>query len=415
MSRFLALFRTAMGVGSGRVFSIALFILSARAFSAVDNASFIFAITFPQLLVQLGTLGWLPLIRREISRMADLPSPMAKGFIIRSAQIPMISIGVVAALVMLVPLIRHSPASYPYFLAIAALTVTYSVVFILREYLAALGFPALSVLVSETVPFAFACVTIFAFQPKSVEDAVLLFLGGAILSICIQLPLVWRGVRPHLQQGKAQFETLRWMRVSIFALLGFGGRTILDRLDVIVLTIVSLAADLAYYNSTLRIASLLLLVPVVMLPVFSPHISKAFEDKDIPQLRRDMLLQTFLVGISVLPVAAILLMFPGEITSYIFGEEYTAASHIMDLIVFSQVMFAFSLPWSNFLLMSNGEKIYGYAHVAILALAAAMAFGLVQPLGSVAVALAAATANTLLFALFFGLGVYRLIDQDSRP
>jgi len=121
-----------------------------------------------------------------------------------------------------------------------------------------------------------------------------------------------------------------------------------------------------------------------------------------------MVVQTLLVGISVLPLAALLMAFPGVTMDFVFGTEYRTAGNLINLIVFSQVMFALSLPWSNLLLMSNGEKVYAGGHLIALVIAGIAAFGLAGTLGAYAVAIAAAAANTFLFTAFFIAGLYNL-------
>ena len=326
----------------------------------------------------------------------------------------MFAMGFVAVLILGIAAVKGGEDGYLY-TCIAALTVCYALVFILREYLLALGYPAMGVFAAETVPFAFACATIWLFQPSQVETAVLLFMLGNVLSIAIQTPKVIRHLRTVLLKGEAKYETRAWSRVAGFALLGFGGRTALDRLDIIVLSTLAPAAELAYYNSGQRIANLLILVPVVLLQVFSPYLSRAFAAGNIAQLRRDMVLQTFLIAACVLPLAALLVIFPEQIIVFLFGKAYQeASSGLLDLIVFSQVMFAFSLPWSNLMLMTDGERIYGYAHIAIIIIVLPIAFGFVGSLGAIAVASAASAANSLLFAVFVGFGVKRIVSGEHR-
>jgi O-antigen/teichoic acid export membrane protein len=223
--RILAIIRTAFSVAAGRIFSIALFILTARHFSAEDNASFVFAVTLSQLLIQLGTLGWLSLIRREISRRHAMSAELVKGFIFRSFQIPLAAITVVAACLVILPIYLNEPRQFLY-IEIAALTVVFALAFILREYLTALGYPAYATFAAETVPFVIALGLIFFIKPALVETAVLMVMAGVALSCCIQIPVLIRCLRPFLMCGRPAYQTKEWLRTSSFALLGFGGRTI---------------------------------------------------------------------------------------------------------------------------------------------------------------------------------------------
>lgn len=411
LQRVCVLLRTSLGVLLARFSTIALFALTARQFSQHDEGQFIYAITLPQLLIQPGTLGWLNLIRREVARRTQMPPSVFKGFVMRSIQVPMIAILLLGAGLVLYAVLGGQQRNL--YLCIAAITVVYAVVVILREYLIALGMPALSIAASEALPFFFASASIWLVRPGRVEVAAFCFLLGLLASCAVQLPVVIRALKPYMQPSLAQFETPAWMRAGGMSLLGFGGRTILDRLDTLVLATLGPVVQFAQYNSAQRASVLLLVAPTVLLPVFSPHVSRAWALGDRALLRREMLLQMLLVASSVLPLAWLLMAFPGEVMGWLFGEQYVSSSPILGVIVFSQVLFAFSLPWSNLLLMSNREGVYAGVHLAVLAAALPIAIGLVGSWGSYVIALVAVIANVLLCSVFFGVGVYGLLRDES--
>jgi O-antigen/teichoic acid export membrane protein len=157
-----------------------------------------------------------------------------------------------------------------------------------------------------------------------------------------------------------------------------------------------------------------MVVPVMLLPVFSPHLSKAFSTNNSAMLRQDMGLQTVIAGVSVIPLAMLLLTFPKEIMGFLFGEDYKASSPILSLIVFSQVLFALSLPWSNFLLMINKEHIYGFLHLLVVCLVLPLAIILAADWGAFAVAIASLIANSILFAFFTLTGITHLIFTQNQ-
>lgn len=410
LKTFLTLGRTAFAVASARVFSLLLFIITARIFTPADNSLFIYAITMSQLLVQIGTLGWLSVIRREISRAEETDAPAVKGFILRSFQVPMASIVLIALVFATIALFQIGTINFRIYICISIITVIYSLLFIFREYLAALGLPASSILSAETIPFAVTGLILLSTGNTGVTWALIYFSFAVALGVLLQILLVKSRLRRFLAAPNSFYKTAHWSRIAAFALVGFGGRTLLDRMDTMVLPTLASAEDLAMYNSASRISSLLIIVPTVLLLVFSPRLSRAFAMGNADQLKRDMVLQTLLVGIGVLPLAAFLIAFPGLTMELVFGTEYRTAGNLINLIVLSQVMFAFSLPWSNLLLMSNGERIYAFAHLIALVTAGTIAFGLADTLGAYAVALAATAANTFLFVAFFLTGLVRLVD-----
>ncbi|WP_034350842.1 lipopolysaccharide biosynthesis protein [Herbaspirillum sp. GW103] len=411
LPRFFSLLRTSLSVVLARFSSIALFALTARIFSQHDNGQFIFAITLPQLLTQLGTIGWLNLIRREVARRSEISPVIFKGFILRSFQVPMIPVLCAAVGMILYGLVREEDRSL--YFCIATVITVYAVVAILREYLIALGMPALSIAASEVLPVVVTGGVVWLIQPERAAPAALAFLLGLLVSCAIQIPVVLKALRPYLNVARPTFNTRAWIRAGGLSLLGFGGRAILDRLDTLVLATLGPAVQFALYNSAQRATVLLLVAPTVLLPVFSPHVSKASARGDIALLRREMALQTLLVTLCALPLAWLLMKYPAQIMGFLFGARYEDSSQYLGLIVFSQVLFAFSLPWSNLMLMSGREAIYAYAHLLALVVVLPLAIGLVGTWGGYAVALASLISNVLLFAIFFGIGIYGLLQQDS--
>lgn len=326
----------------------------------------------------------------------------------------MLSTLVVAFLFFLATAIWRHGESGTYLFFIAALSVLQALCFILREYLAALSRPALSIVCAESFPFALTCAGMWALTPLTVLQAVSVFALGMAVAVLLQAFIVFQLVKKHLRAVVATYKTKEWFRYGFYSLLGFGGRAILDRLDVIILGLFSFSAGLALFNSSLRMTSLILLAPVIMLPVFSSHISKAHEVGDMTQIRRDMFMQTALIATAVLPLAALLVKFPVEITTTLFGDAYRDSGWLLGCLVFSQVMFAFSLPWSNFFLMTSGEKIYGLTHIAALILALAIAVTQIQSMGLMSIAVAMTSANTVLFAAFFILGAIKLTSRSIK-
>ena len=78
---------TGLAVLLARALSFSLFVFAARTMSQEDNAGLIYVVGMSQLVIQLGTLGWLNLIRRMAARLDREPPGLAKGFVRRSLQV----------------------------------------------------------------------------------------------------------------------------------------------------------------------------------------------------------------------------------------------------------------------------------------------------------------------------------------
>ncbi len=405
--------RTALGFGLARALSIGLFILSARTLSTFENSRFIFAIALPQLTTQLATLGWLPLIRREIARVPETPSGLVRGFILRSFQIPLAAAALASLGLFGFGAVWGTNGGPGYFALLALLALLQAASSILREYLAALSMPALGFLFADSLPVALACLGLWVLMPQQAEQPILVFALGTLFAAGLQGLIVFLRLKAHLHVTTAVYKTREWVKYGLFSLVGFGGRALIDRLDIIFLGAVSFSASLALFNSTMRITGLLLLAPVIMLPVFSPLISRAHQNDQGEQLRRDMVLQTALIALAVLPFVALLLAFPTQITTTVFGPDYKVERDLWLCVIASQVFFAFSIPWGNFFLMTNGERMYGLAHLVALALALGIAATRIATMGMMAVAIGIMAANAVLLSTFAIGGILQLRQRRA--
>ena len=109
-----------------------------------------------------------------------------KGFILRSFQVPMLSTLLVATLFFVATRVWRDGEGSTYLALIAALSVLQALFFILREYLAALSKPALSILCAESFPLALTCGGMWTLTPLTVVQAVSVFALGTAMAIVFQ-------------------------------------------------------------------------------------------------------------------------------------------------------------------------------------------------------------------------------------
>src|ERR1700759_4019122 len=88
IQRLKSVASTGIAVLLARFCSFGLFVLAARKMSQEDNAGLIYVVGMSHLVVQLGSLGWLNLIRRMAAKLDREDPELAKGFVLRSVQIP---------------------------------------------------------------------------------------------------------------------------------------------------------------------------------------------------------------------------------------------------------------------------------------------------------------------------------------
>jgi O-antigen/teichoic acid export membrane protein len=363
------------------------------------------------LIVQLGTLGWLNLARRMSARFDHDPPELAKGFLLRSFQIPTCAVATAVVALITVSNLDILGADLSQSLFWSALaSVPLLFVYICREYLAGMDRPAVSALTSETLPMGIACGLIILTGTTTFHGAVFCVILASCGALATQIPLLTRPFSHILKSECTTFSTKAWSRVASFTLVGYGGKLLMDRMDTLILAPIAGIEQLAFYNSATRIANLLLLVPTILLPVFSPRVSRAFIAGDRKQLRFEIGMQTTIIAVTLLPIASALALFPDQLMAVVFGESYSAAGKILWLVVVAQVIFSFSLPWSNLLMMTDGEVPYAATSAVALTvnlLAASILISIYGVIGAAAATILSVAVMTAMF-VFYGWKYIRL-------
>lgn len=391
---------TTIAVLLARFLSLALFALSARLLSQTENAGLIYVTGVSNLIVQIGTLGWLNLSRRMAARFDEVDPALAKGFLLRSFQIPTAVVAIICVLMILLSYtqwVDRGLSDSIFYTGIVSLPLLFNL--ILREYLAALNRPALSILSSETIPLGLTLALLFATGANDLRGAAFCVLTGSLFALILQVLITAKPFRTLLASATTIYDTRRWSRIAAYTLVGYGGKLLMDRMDSLLLAPIAGLDQLAFFNSAVRIANLMLLVPTILLPVFAPRISKAYMNNDVRQLRFEVFVQLALIGLSVGPLATALVLFPNEIIGFVFGDTYREAGNIMWLVVISQTLFAFSLPLSNLLMMTDGETAYAAASVGAVSVNFILGLLLISSYSITGAAIATAISTFILAAI----------------
>lgn len=412
---------TAISVILARGASFALFVISARHMSTTDYASLVYAIGVSQILVQIGSLGWLNLIRREATRFDVTASDLARGFILRSFQIPILGVALSCVLFYLPSHLesfdQHLSQSVRYSVMLAIPSLFSS---ILREYLASLKRPAASVLCNETIPMMVTVAFVLLLGIQSVDACVWLLIAVQTACLAPQALMLYPAYARFFASADIAYKSLDWTKAAFLTVLGYGGKLLMDRMDTLMIAPMAGMEALAQFNSINRIASLQLIVPVILIPVFSPLISDAFAKRDVLRLRSEIFLQIGIILVTSVPFSLVLFLFPNYVMSAIFGAKFAGSSDILWLSVTSNLLFSFALPFGVLLLMTDGEKPYATGSLCGLTVYALGVYELIPTYGihGAAWAMLAGTMVLTLLIVFAGrrrLALAQEVGKSHEP
>ena len=357
--RLLELAYTGGAVVLARAASILALIYAARLMEPKEYAGLVYAISLSQIIVHLGSFGWLNLIRKESSRFELHTPALVKGFLHRSLQIPAALISLVLVLTGVLLITGIVPESIVTSIIYALiLSVPLLFVQILREYMAGYKNPAGSIVLSETLPLCLMFALFVIVNVKTMADAISCVLISQIVGLVIQIYIML----PHLKRANnsrwLEYKTMEWAKLAALTVVGYGGKLLMDRMDIILIAPMVGMEKMAIFNSTGKIAAVVLLVSLVLIQFYSPQVAKAFKAKDKKSLKRIILFQLIIITMAMLPMGVVIFLYPVDVMVFVFGVRYQDGADILWLSVLSNIIFAYALPFSSLLLMTDGERAY---------------------------------------------------------
>jgi len=319
-----------------RAGSFLLFAFAARSMLPVEFAGLLFVVGTSQLLSSFANLGWSNLVTRMMPRLLTEDPALRQGFIVRSIQLP-----ATATVVICIGLLVSSRLptvsgdfALPLILTAAALPPV-AACFLLRSYLVAIGKPVLGVFAGEAIPLVGASSLFWIISPGDLVTASLCFIAAHVFGVVVQLALLVPYVREFMAGAERRFATSDWVRVALLTLVGFAGKLLMDRSDTILVAPILGLEALAQYGAVTRLTVLIMFIPVVLLPIFAPQMSRAYAESNGEQMRRLLSIQLGLILLSLAPIVAVLVMFP-EVVLRVRAET----SHELRAIRLTRIMTA---------------------------------------------------------------------------
>lgn len=401
--KFLRLLELAYTVGAvvlARVGSLLALIYAARIMEPKEYAGLVYAISLSQIIVQLGSFGWLNLIRKESSRFEFHSPSLNKGFLLRSFQIPITLISFLMVCVSALLYLKVVPSSISAAVTFALiLSVPLLLVQILREYMAGYKNPIGSIALSETLPLWLMFVFLAIFKTQTMQSAVLCVLFSQIIGLIVQAYIMFPHLKSTYSNQGVLYKTKEWSKLASLTVVGYGGKLLMDRMDIIMIAPMVGMEQMAIFNSTSKVAAIVLLMSLVLIQFYSPRVAIAHKANDVKSLRKIISWQLIIITVAMLPICMVLFLYPIDAMTFIFGVRYQQGASILWLSVLSNIIFAYALPFSSFLLMADGKRAYAIASIAGL-LAYLVLCWLLIPLHGIYGASVALLIATVLMSIF---------------
>ncbi len=184
-----------------------------------------------------------------------------------------------------------------------------------------------------------------------------------ILSMLILSYLVWKyTLTDFFTKTELKYEEKKEARKLLISyswpiiFIGFVG-TVIYWIDSFVIGYFKTATDVGFYNAALPIAGLFNMASEIFLQLLFPLITKEYS-KNNKELVKDLSQQVgkwiFIIN---LPLLVLLLIFPVEIITLIFGKNYAVAATALRILAISSIFTSISVLSSNLLLMAGKTRL----------------------------------------------------------
>ncbi len=407
--RLLELAYTGGAVVLARVASIFALIYAARLMEPKEYAGLVYAISLSQIIVHLGSLGWLNLIRKESSRFEFHSAALVKGFVARSFQFPIFFVLLVQIALSL--LIYFEAVSFDISISIFyALILSVPLLFlqILREYMAGYKNPVISIVTSETFPLCLMFGLFALFKTQALGVAISCVLVSQVVALILQIYIMAPCLKEACASTNIEYRTAEWSKLAALTVVGYGGRLLMDRMDTIMIAPMVGMEQMAIFNSTSKVAAVVLLMSLVLIQFYSPRVAKAFKSSDHQSLKKMISLQMLLITAALCPIVMVLFLYPSDVMVFVFGARYQEGANILWLSVISNIIFAYALPFSSLLLMADGERAYAVASIIGLSVYTVLCWVLLPLHGIYGASLALLIATALMFCILIKAALSRI-------
>lgn len=359
-----------------------------------EYGAFTFATGLAMFVAMLSTLGWPVLMNRLIPEMLrDRDWDALRG--LRDAgDAVVIGASVLAAGLLLgISLIENELSAG--FLLAAVLIVPYATAALRRQQLAALRRPAIGLFFDQGFGALVATAFLLLFGVGSIVGAALVFAGGMVLGNLFTFIHVRRLLPRDVSAATRNVRFGAWMGMALPMLLGISSRQLMRRVDILMLAPMAGLYESGLYGAAFRITFLLSFPQMVLMSVATPMIGHAFAHGQHQRVTRLARIALLFAGLTTIPCALALILFPNFVLTNSFGAEFAAAAPALMLLTIGQTTASLAIPLTSLLTMGGRERLFGGLSIAGLVLHSLLNLLLIPRFG----ATGAATATAMVFTL----------------
>lgn len=164
------------------------------------------------------------------------------------------------------------------------------------------------------------------------REALGLTAGAYLVAVLAQGGVLERRIRSETAGGEPEYQTRRWLRISLPMLLIAGFMLLLNRTDVVMLGTLAEASEVGTYNAAARTANLTSFVLMAVNAIAAPSIAPLFRKGEHDRLQGLASTVAHLAFWPSLAVGAGLISLAPFILG-LFGDEFLAGQSVLTILV----------------------------------------------------------------------------------
>ncbi len=342
--------------------SFATSVILARLLNLSDYGTYVYAVSWLNLLAVFALLGFDNVLIRDVSIYASQKQwHLLRGLLHRGNQIGFIGSVVLFGLLLgTFPLWRGELTQQDY-LTLAIMLTALPLVALSKLREAALR--GLRKVVAGEIPeiiilpitFLLLVGSLFLFGQVNLINVTI----GRVVTYALAFGtgsfLLVRSLTPEVRQSKPHFVTRTWMSSGLILMLAQGMKLIYQRTPIVLLGSLQGSDAVALFNAANRYTEMAALVLMLFNLVLSPVVASLYASGDIQRLQRIVKLIIFVSVLLSSPIIFGLLVYGSELLA-VFGDEFVMAKNALSILTFGQIMNVLTGPAGVLLMMTGHER-----------------------------------------------------------
>jgi len=243
---------------------------------------------------------------------------------------------------------------------------------------------------------------IIVFIPFGVLALPYAYLSAAII-VSIMTVLIFRFKFSFIAKAKIKLDKKISKEILYFStplMIGYVASSVVGNIDTILLSFFRSLEEVALYQVALPLSHILLIIAGAITVVLMPLLSELWTKKKYGTIKEMLSLLTKALFIGVIPLALIMIAFPENVISMLFGESYIAASLALQILSFGMIIMTLNYIFSSSIIGIGRPGLNTKIGFVMMGASIIFNVALIPFMGIIGAAIAVVIATILGFVLY---------------